>query len=87
MKYLLSLDLIAVVATLATSDPASGSVIAMQILFRPRKRSGENRFWSSGLPNFNIGGRPNAYPMVIAPVGPLVPIRAICLLTSVDLLN
>jgi len=78
MKYFLSFDFTAVVAIFATSEPASGSVIAMHILFFPLMISGTKRFCSSRLPNFIIGGNPKAKPIVMAPLGPLVPIRAIC---------
>jgi hypothetical protein len=78
MKYFLSSDLTAVIAIFATSEPASGSVMAMHILFFPRMISGTKRFCSSGLPNFIMGGNPKAKPIVMAPLGPLVPIRAIC---------
>ena len=65
----------AVVEIFATSDPAPGSVIAMQILFLPVIMSGTNRSCSSAFPNFSIGGKPKATPVVTAPEGPKEPIR------------
>lgn len=42
-----------------TSEPAPGSVIAIQILLRPVMRLGTKRSWREGEPNFRMGGRPN----------------------------
>lgn len=77
MKYLPSLVFVAVVLILLTSLPAPGSVIAIQVLFRPDIISGTNRSWRSWLPNFRMGGNPNAIPVVTAPDGPREPVRAI----------
>lgn len=60
---------------LATSLPASGSVIAMHVLFLPVKKSGRKRSCSSGLPNLRIGGMPNANPAVSDVPGPARPVR------------
>ena len=48
--------LVAVVWIPATSDPVLGSVMAMQILFLPSRKSGMNRSCSCWLPNLRIGG-------------------------------
>jgi len=62
---------------LATSDPAPGSVIAMQVLFFPSSRSGKKRSCNCLLPNLSNGGTPNAIPVVREPDGPARPDRAI----------
>jgi hypothetical protein len=76
IKCFPSLDLTAVVDMLLTSLPASGSVIAIQTLFFPVSKSGKNFSCKAWLPNFNIGGIPNATPVVTAPEGPAEPVRA-----------
>jgi hypothetical protein len=72
-----SFDFTAVVEMFATSDPALGSVIAIQIRDLPVRISGTKRSCSFLLPNFRSGGRPNATPVVTAPEGPSEPVRAI----------
>lgn len=62
---------------LATSLPASGSVMAMHDRFLQVKRSGRNRSWSSGLPNLITGGTPYAMPAQREVGGPLNPDRDI----------
>ena len=54
--------LTAVVLIFATSDPASGSVIAMHARLRPQKKSGRKRSCNCLLPNLKIGGTPKAIP-------------------------
>lgn len=77
MKYLPSEVLVAVVLMLATSDPASGSVMARQVLFLPSNRSGKNRFCNSSLPYLSSGETPYAMPVVSEAEGPESPDRAI----------
>ena len=68
----------AVVLILATSDPASGSVIARDVRFFPSNNSGRKRCCNWLLPNLSIGGTPNAMPVVSEAEGPTRPDRDIC---------
>lgn len=43
---------------LTTSDPASGSVMARQMIFSPRSTPGHTRCFSSSEANFSTGGQP-----------------------------
>lgn len=72
-----SADFTAVASIPATSLPAPGSVIAMQLRARPVSKSGMNLSCNCLLPNLNIGGTPNAIPAVRdapGPDNPLLPI-------------
>lgn len=77
MYFFPSWLLTAVVLMFATSEPASGSVIAMHARFLPVKKSGRNRRCNCSSPNLMIGGTPNAMPVVMLAPGPPSPDRDI----------
>lgn len=63
---------------LATSDPASGSVIARHILFFPSNISGMSRSCSPSFPNLSNGGTAYDMPVTSEAEGPPKPDRDIC---------